>query len=163
MGLAGFGLEGLGDITHGGSWHIGVLAAPGIAEMLFSGREHAVFGQWAFPAMTAISGSVTPQDIDEFARVYSSTGGWSGAVGLYRSMLAEGDALQALARSHPITVPALAVGGFGGPFTAGTLRQVVAGEVESVQLDGVGHYVALEAPKALAEAILTFIDRVDTA
>src|SRR5271163_346249 len=32
MGLAGFGLEGFGDITHGGSWHIGVLAAPGITE-----------------------------------------------------------------------------------------------------------------------------------
>ena len=32
MGLAGFGLEALGDITHGGSWHIGVLAAPRIAE-----------------------------------------------------------------------------------------------------------------------------------
>ena len=31
MGLAGFGLESLGDITHGGSWHVGVLAAPGVA------------------------------------------------------------------------------------------------------------------------------------
>ena len=28
MGLAGFGLEMLADITHGGAWHIGVLAAP---------------------------------------------------------------------------------------------------------------------------------------
>ena len=39
MGLAGFGLEMLADVTHGGSWHIGVLAAPGIPEMLLAGRE----------------------------------------------------------------------------------------------------------------------------
>jgi pimeloyl-ACP methyl ester carboxylesterase len=161
MGLAGFGLEGFGDITHGGSWHIGVLAAPGIAEMLFTGREKEVLGQWAFPAMSAISGAITVDDIDEFVRVYSRTNGWRGAIGLYQSMLAEGATMKALAASNPLTVPALAVGGFAGPFTVGTLRQIVKGDVESVQLDGVGHYVALEAPEALADAILAFTGRVD--
>jgi pimeloyl-ACP methyl ester carboxylesterase len=37
-GLPGFGLEMLADVTHGGTWHIGVLAAPGIPEML--GAQH---------------------------------------------------------------------------------------------------------------------------
>jgi pimeloyl-ACP methyl ester carboxylesterase len=129
--------------------------------MLFTGRERRLLGEWAFPSMTAVSGSITPDDIDEFARTYSRTDGWRGAIGLYQSMLAEGDTLRALATSSPITVPALAVGGFGGAFTADTLAQVVTGEVESVQLDGVGHYVALEAPAALAEAILAFTGRVD--
>lgn len=161
MGLAGFGLEGFADVTHGGSWHIGVLASPGIAEMLFTGREERVLGDWAFPAMTAVAGSITSDDVAEFVRSYSRAGGWLGAIGLYQSMLAEGDTLKALAESQPIMVPALAVGGFGGPFTVGTLSQVVAGQVESVQLDGVGHYVALEAPSALANAILSFTERVD--
>ncbi|QTE29365.1 alpha/beta fold hydrolase [Pengzhenrongella sicca] len=161
MGLAGFGLEGFADVTHGGSWHIGVPVSPGIAEMLFTGREEQVLGSWAFPAMTAVIGSITNEDIAEFARTYSREGGWLGSIGLYQSMLGEGDALKALAESNPITVPALAIGGFGGPFTVGTLSQVVAGDVESVQLDGVGHYVALEAPTALADAILAFTGRVD--
>jgi pimeloyl-ACP methyl ester carboxylesterase len=161
MGLAGFGLEGFGDITHGGSWHIGVLAAPGIAEMLFTGREQELFGQWAFPAMSAVSGSISADDVDEFVRVYSRTGGWRGAIGLYQSMLAEGETIKELAASNPLTIPALAVGGFAGPFTVATLRQVVKGDVESIQLDGVGHYVALEAPQALANAILAFTNRVD--
>ena len=161
MGLAGFGLEGFGDVTHGGSWHIGVLAAPGIAEMLFTGREQEVLGQWAFPSMTVVPGSISADDVEEFARGYSRPGGWRGAIGLYRSMLAEGSTIRALAESNPLTVPALAVGGFGGPFTAGTLGQVATGDVASVQLDGVGHYVALEAPEALAVAILGFISRVD--
>jgi pimeloyl-ACP methyl ester carboxylesterase len=161
MGLAGFGLEGLGDITHGGSWHIGVLAAPGIAEMLFSGRERDVLGGWAFLSMTAVSGAISDSDVDEFVRVYSRPDGWRGAIGLYQSMLTEGDDIKALAASNPLTVPALAVGGFGGPLTSATLSQVVQGDVTSVQLDGVGHYVAMEAPKALADTILSFIARVD--
>ena len=64
------------------------------------------------------------------------------------------------AESNPITAPALAIGGFGGPFTADTLGQVATGTVESMQLDGVGHYVAQEAPEALAQAILAFTERI---
>lgn len=48
MGLAGFGLEGFADVTHGGSWHIGVLAAPGIPEMLLTGRERAALDAFRF-------------------------------------------------------------------------------------------------------------------
>ena len=161
MGLAGFGLEALADVTHGGSWHIGVLAAPGIAEMLLAGREEQVLGDWAFPAMTAVPGAIGPDDIREFARTYARPGGWRGAIGLYRSMLAEGEELRKIAAASPLAVPALAVGGFGGAFTHETLKGVVSGEVASVQLDGVGHYVALEAPEALADAMLTFTARVD--
>jgi hypothetical protein len=58
-GLAGFGLESFADVTHGGSWHIGVLAAPGIPEMLLVGREREFLGNWAFPAMTAVHGVIT--------------------------------------------------------------------------------------------------------
>ncbi len=49
----------------------------------------------------------------------------------------------------------------GGPFTSATLDQVAVGGVTSVQLDGVGHYVAMEAPERLATAILDFVATVD--
>ncbi len=161
MGLPGFGLEGLGDVTHGGSWHIGALAAPGIPEMLLAGRERELLAGWAFPSMTAVRGSVTDADVDELVRTYSRPDGWRGAIGLYRSMLAEGDSVRELAATSPLTVPVLAVGAGGGPFTAVTMSQVTAGDVRSVQLDGVGHYVALEAPAALSGAILDFLDGID--
>jgi pimeloyl-ACP methyl ester carboxylesterase len=163
MGLAGFGLEGLADVTHGGSWHIGALAAAGIPELLFTGRERELLGTWAFPSMTAIAGSITDADVDEFARTYARPDGWRGAVGLYRSMLAEGEELRVLAGSSPLTVPVLAVGAGGGPFTSATLEQVTAGEIRAVQLEGVGHYAALEAPDALAAAILDFVRSVEAA
>lgn len=163
MGLPGFGLEALGDATHGGSWHIGVLAAPGIPDLLFAGREREVLADWAFPSMTAVRGAITTTELDEFARTYARPGGWHGAAGLYRSMLAEGDEIRELARTSPLTVPVLAVGAGGGPFTEQTMRQVTAGTVRAVQLDGVGHYAALEAPEALSTAILDFLADVDAA
>jgi pimeloyl-ACP methyl ester carboxylesterase len=163
MGLAGFGLEGFADVTHGGSWHIGVLAAPGVPEILFVGRERELLGNWAFPSMTAVAGSITDDDVAEFARTYARRDGWRGAEGLYRSMLSEGEDLQAVASSRPLTMPVLAVGAGGGQFTFGTLSQVTAGEVVSVQLDGVGHYAAMEAADDLSTAILGFLDKVEAA
>lgn len=160
MGLAGFGLEGFGDITHGGSWHIGVLTAPGVAEMLFAGREKELLGTWAFPAMSADPSSITPADIDEFARTYGREGGWKGAIGLYQSMLSEGSDFQSRAESK-LALPALAVGGFGGPFTEGTVTQIVEGPVDGVLMERVGHYVALEAPDRLAQAIIAFLANQD--
>ena len=97
MGLPGFGLEMLADVTHGGTWHIGVLAAPGIPEMLLAGREREFLGQFAFPAMSATPGAITDTDIDEFVRTYSRPDGWRGAIGLYQSMLQEGADIKALA------------------------------------------------------------------
>ena len=158
MGLAGFGLEMLADITHGGAWHIGVLAAPGIPEMLLTGREREFLGRYAFPSVTATPDAITDADIDEFARAYARPGGWRGATGLYRSMLQEGPEIKALAEFPGLNVPVLAVGAGGGPFTAGTMAQAASAEISSVRLDGTGHYAAMEAPEELAKAILGFVD-----
>ena len=161
MGLAGFGLEGLADVTHGGSWHIGVLAAEGIPDLLLAGREREFLAGWAFPAMSAVPGAIAEPDLDEFARAYSATDGWLGASGLYRSMLAEGEELRALAGAAPLPMPVLAVGAGGGAFTAQTMAAVTAGPVRTAQLEGVGHYVAMEDPAGLAAVMTGFLLQVD--
>lgn len=160
MGLAGFGLEGFADVTRGGSWHIGVLAAPGVADLLLTGRERELVGGWALPSMTAVPGSFDDRDVTELARGYARPGGWNGAAGLYRSLLTEGRELRSRAQA-PLDLPALAIDGSGGPFTAATLRQVVGGPLSEVELEGVGHHVALEAPERAAAAVLEFLARVD--
>jgi pimeloyl-ACP methyl ester carboxylesterase len=78
-------------------------------------------------------------------------------------MLQEGPGIRALAKTPGLTVPVLAVGAGGGPFTAGTMSQAASGEVSSVSLDGVGHYAAMEAPDELAKALLDFTASVDAA
>lgn len=157
MGLAGFGLEGLADITHGGTWHIGVMAAPNIPEMLLTGREHQFLSEFAFPAMLANPQSLTEVDYNEFARAYSRPNGWRGAIGLYTSMLREGAEIKAIADSRALRMPVMAVGAGGGEFTFATMCQVSENEVMSVLLGGVGHYAALEAPDQFADAILDFV------
>jgi pimeloyl-ACP methyl ester carboxylesterase len=163
MGLAGFGLEALADVTHGGSWHIGVLAAAGVPDLLLAGREREFLSRFLFAPLTAVPDAVSDADLDEFHRTYARPDGWRGASGLYRSMLGEGEEIRALAEAHPLAVPVLAVDAGGHPFTITTLRQVSAGPVASVVLDGVGHYAALEDPGRLATALLDFTGRIDTA
>ena len=161
MGLPGFGMEALADITHGGVWYIGVLAAPGIPEMLLTGREREFLGQFLFPTLSATPGAITDADIDEFVRTYARPDGWRGAIGLYRSMLREGSEITALAQTPGLNVPVLAVGTRAGSFTLATMTRATATEVSSVSLDGVGHYAAMEAPEELAKAIIEFTRRID--
>ncbi len=158
-GLPGFGLEMVADITHGGAWHIGVLAAPGVPEMLLAGRERAFIAEYAIPSLCATPDAFSGEDIDELTRSYARKGGFRGATGLYRSMLREGDEIRALA-AEKLGLPVLAVGARSGEFTPATLRQV-AKDVTVASLPGIGHYAAMEAPDRLADALLSFYQGLD--
>jgi pimeloyl-ACP methyl ester carboxylesterase len=156
--LPGFGAETLADVTHGGAWHIGVLAAPGIPAMLLTGRERAFLRDYAIPSLAANPDAFSDTDIDELVRCYQRPDGFAGAAGLYRSLLAEGDELRRLA-ARKLDLPVLAVAGFSDRTTA-TLRQV-ATAVTAVHLDKTGHYVAMEAPDQLAAALRSFYTGID--
>ena len=158
-GLPGFGLEMLADVTHGGAWHIGVLAAPGVPEMLLAGREREFLADYAFPSLSATPGAITDDDIEEIARSYAREDGFMGAAGLYRSMLTEADEIRELAGAK-LDMPVLAVGGGSKDFTANAIAQV-AREVTTETLDGIGHYAAMEAPDRLATALIAFYRGID--
>jgi pimeloyl-ACP methyl ester carboxylesterase len=160
-GLPGFGLETLADVTHGGAWHIGVLAAPGIPEMLLAGREREFLADYAYPSMCATADAITESDIHEFTRTFARARGFQGAIGLYRSMLQEGEQIQKLATQHKLQMPVLAVGAGGGDFTHHTMSQV-ADQISAAKLENVGHYVAMEAPDTLAQALLGFYRTVES-
>jgi pimeloyl-ACP methyl ester carboxylesterase len=82
-----------------------------------------------------------------------------GAAGLYRSLLSEGGELRELA-ARKLDLPVLAVAGRSREFTPATLRQV-ATDVTEVRIDGIGHYVAMEAPDRLAIALRSFYANID--
>lgn len=160
--LAGYGLEALADVNNRGSWHVGFLGAPGIPGMLLPGHERELLADWAFPLMNGTEGSLGEEDVDEFVRTYARPNAWRGTEGLYRGVFSDAGATRALAESHPITVPVLTVEAAGhGRITEKTFRQVAAGEVTAVRLEGVGHLIAQEAPEALAAALLEFTGRID--
>ncbi|WP_243061960.1 alpha/beta fold hydrolase [Humibacter sp. RRB41] len=153
-GIAGFGAEHLADVTHGGVWYIGALASPGVAGLLFERQASAFIGEYLYPLYGVSAAAVGPDDVTEFALTYGRAGGFSGAAGLYRGMLTEGDELRALAQSVPLRMPVTTIGSRGGGFTHAAFRSVATQEPTAVQLDGVGHYVAQEAPAALADVLL---------
>lgn len=158
--LAGFGLEQLADVAHGGAWHVGAIATPGVADFVFTGRVHHYLSEMWFPFLSRVPGAVTPEDVAELARAYSREGAWNGPQGLYASALREGAELKELAASVALQVPVLAVDGMGTSATADGMR-AVSDRVTAALLDGVGHHVALEAPERLAELVLAFVDDVD--
>jgi pimeloyl-ACP methyl ester carboxylesterase len=153
-GLAGFGAERLADVTRGGAWYIGALAAPGVARLLFENQARAFIGDYLYPMYGVDASAVGSADVAEFVRTYGRPGGFSGAAGLYRSMLTEGSELRTLAQDAPLLVPVTTVGSRGGGFTQEAFRSVTNREVADIRLDGVGHYVAQEAPQLLAGALI---------
>lgn len=129
------------------------------AELLLTGRERAFLAEYAIPSLNATPEAFTDADVDELVRTYAREGGFHGAEGLYRSLLSDADEVRALA-AEPLPMPVLAVGGGSGEFTAATFRQV-ATELTAITLEGVGHYVAVEAPDRLSETMLAFFREVD--
>ena len=159
-GLPGFGWEMLADVTHGGVWHIGAIAAPDISEMLLAGREREFLTAYAIPAMSAATGAITEPDIDEFTRVYAQPNGFAGATGLYGSALAEGEEIQQIVKAGKLTMPVLSVAAGTGPVTHQTMNAVAANITEA-NLTGIGHLAALEDPSGLAETLRGFYRTLD--
>ncbi|MCX7520721.1 alpha/beta hydrolase [Microbacterium sp. STN6] len=153
-GLAGFGAERLADVTHGGAWYIGALAAPGIAGLLFEKGARAFIGDYLYPFYGVPTAAVGPDDITEYVRSYGRASGFSGAAGLYRGMLSEGPELRSLAQNLPLQVPVTTIGSRGAGFTHGAFSHVTAQDVTSIHLEGVGHYVAQEEPQLLAHTLI---------
>lgn len=155
--LPGFGAERLADVTHGGVWYLGALAAPGVAELLFERAAAAFISEYLYPLFGVPPTAVGAGDVAEFARSYGRPGGFAGAAGLYRSLLGDGAQLRGLAESAPLRMPVTAIGSRGGDSTASAFRAAGGCEVTAVRLDDVGHYVAQEAPELLAEVLLEAI------
>lgn len=156
-GLSGFGWERFADVAHGGAWHVGALATPGIAEFVFTGRFRDYAAHYWFPHLTLVPGAVTETDLDEFTRTYERPNAWRGTHGLYAAALTEGDDIRAIANAQSLRAPVLAVGALSHPFTADTMQAAVSRDVTVVHLESVGHHPALEAPEALAGALKEFI------
>jgi hypothetical protein len=69
-------------------------------------------------------------------------------------MISGGDALRALAQVAPLTVAVTAIGSAGGGFTHAAFSSVSTRDVKDIRLDGVGHYVAQQAPELLADTLI---------
>lgn len=158
-GLPGFGLEILTNPMI--AWHFGILAQQGAAERFFKGRETALLSEFIFTPPTTTSKAIAPDDIAEFIRGYARDGGWNGAQVVYNANMREIEAYKSLVAAQPLAMPMLAIDQNGSNFTAQSFSPASAGKLRSRTIENTGHYVAMEAPVALASAVLAFTAEID--
>ena len=134
-------------------WHLGFNRIDKLNEQLVAGRED-VFFRWEFEA----AARKLPDDaINYYVRMLSNPDSLRGSFQWYRA-LDTTIAQDGQRKTRRLTMPVLAIGGeksFGEH--VGDALRVVADDVQSVVIPGVGHFVAEEAPDEMLAALTAFL------
>lgn len=161
--LVGFNLDEFTvyrEETYGGYWHFGFNTAPGLAELLLSGKEQD-FVDYIVPLMHAANpDAVTAEDRVIYADSLRAENGIAGSVGWYRATFETARQMQAIGKAG-FAVPLMAWGGeYGIPVTHAQFS-VVSDDVRGGVIPGAGHLVPEEAPDFLAAEFDAFFDEVE--
>ena len=155
-GVAGFGLEKLMDITHGGLWHFGFFMQPVFPEMLITGREREFFSANAFGEIVKEKSAFTKQDIDHYLNNLAAPGSLDGLFEYYRSY--PQDVKDNLVFSkRKITIPVLAMDGMINGLTKKYLHPLAINVSGHVIRNG-GHWLAEERPNDILEQMIPFFE-----
>jgi pimeloyl-ACP methyl ester carboxylesterase len=143
------------DRTAPSPWFVGFHQVPDLPERLVQGRER-VYLDWLYQAFSATPDVPTAAAVDEYLRTYTRPGVMASAFERYRSIDTE-IAHNARYAAEPITTPTLAVGAehvFGA--AVGDNLRPAAADLQTVVIDGCGHFVSEERPHELAGLLRTF-------
>jgi pimeloyl-ACP methyl ester carboxylesterase len=140
------------------SWHFAFNFLPELPEMLIGGRERQ-FLSWLFRSKSVDWTRAFDDDaVDEYTRIYSAAGGWTGGLGYYRAIFDSMAQNRALAAT-PLPMPVLAV---GGEYGLGAVMEQsfkgAAADLRGVVVADCGHYVPEEQPMALLDVLLPFLE-----
>ncbi|CAB3784437.1 Soluble epoxide hydrolase [Paraburkholderia ultramafica] len=138
------------------TWHFRFYAVQDLPEMLIAGRELAYL-KWFHNSEAVNSRAFTNEVEETYTREYAMPGALRAGFEYYRAFPADARQNQAFAQ-HKLTMPVLGIGGAGslGPIVGEELRHVAL-DVQSVQIDGAGHWVAEEQPETVTDALLKFL------
>ena len=143
------------DPTAPSPWFVGFHQVPNLPEHLVRGRER-IYLDWLYQAFSATPDVPTAAAVDEYLRTYTRPGVMASAFERYRTIDTQ-IAHNARYVSEPITTPTLAIGAehvFGA--AVGDNLRHAATNLQTVVIDGCGHYVSEERPHELASLLLTF-------
>ncbi len=143
------------DLTAASPWFVGFQQTPHLSEELVRGRER-VYLDWLFQAFSSTPDVPDASAAEEYLRTYTRPGAMASAFERYRTIDTQ-IAHNTRYVSEPITTPTLAVGAehvFGA--AVGENLRTAASDLETVVIDGCGHFVSEERPHELARLLLTF-------
>jgi pimeloyl-ACP methyl ester carboxylesterase len=142
------------------TWHLAFNRLDDLPEILLQGRERE-FLTWLFRAKSTRPWTITPTDLGEYVRVNAAPGATRAALSYQRHNLGpEGIAHSREHAERKLAMPVLAFGAESGvgAMLLDTMR-LVAADVRGGVFAGCGHYMPEEAPRAVAEQIIRFVDK----
>jgi len=162
--LVGFNLDQFTtyrEETYGGYWHFGFNTAPGLAELLISGKEQA-FVDWIIPLMHAPNpDAVTADDRRIYADSLCSPNGITGSAGWYRATFETARQMRAIGEVG-FAIPVMAWGGeFGVPVTHAQFA-AISGRVRGGTIPRAGHLLPEEVPERLATEFNAFFNEAES-
>jgi pimeloyl-ACP methyl ester carboxylesterase len=140
------------------TWQLAFNRLDDLPEILLQGRERE-FLTWLFRVKCTRPWTITPADLGEYVRVNAAPGATRAALSYYRQNLGlEGIAHSQERAERKLAMPVLAFGAESGvgAVLLDTMR-LAAADVRGGVFAGCGHYVAEEAPRAVAEQIIGFM------
>lgn len=143
------------------AWHFGFHQEP-IAETLVAGHQRAYFKSF-YGRLSVNKGVFDDAQINAYARSYQSAAQLTSGFEYYRAFGKDETDMTTLSAT-PLNMPILYIGGSGsmGPFLAYAvqgMQKLGATQIESLQIDGSGHWVAEEQPGTLAKGLLNFLGK----
>lgn len=142
--------------TYGGYWHFGFNSAPGLAELLLSGKEQE-FVDYLVPLMHSPNpDAVSAEDRVIYADSLRAENGITGNVGWYRATFDTARQIRALGDSGGLSTPVMAWGGqYGVPATFEQMS-LISNNVSGGVIDNAGHLLPEEVPEFLATELNAF-------
>src|SRR5699024_8144100 len=139
------------------SWHFAFNRLMDLPELLVEGHER-VYLDWLFRTKLHERSAITPADLDEYTRVFSTPGAARAGFAYYRSLFNDGGLARNQARAaHRLTVPVMAWGASGG--VGDKLLHTLESLADSVTggtIQSCGHYIPEEAPDIVISQLTDF-------
>ena len=138
------------------TWHFRFYSVQDVPEMLITGRE-LQYLKWFHNSEAVNSRAFTNEAEETYARAYAMPGALRAGFEYYRAFPNDVKANQEFAK-RKLTMPVLGIGGSAslGPIIGDHLRHV-ANNVQAINVEGSGHWVAEEQPAAVTDALIKFL------
>jgi pimeloyl-ACP methyl ester carboxylesterase len=138
------------------TWHFRFYSVQDVPEMLIAGHE-LEYLKWFHNAEAVNSRAFTNEAEETYGRAYAMPGALRAGFEYYRAFPNDVKANQEFAK-RKLTMPVLGIGGVGsfGTIIGDHLRHV-ANNVQAINVEGAGHWVAEEQPAAVTDALLKFL------
>lgn len=136
-------------------WQFYFHSVPDLPEILTTGKEE-LYLSWFFRNKSVIVDAITPEDLKEYVRSYSTPGAMRSGFNYYRAVIENLQHNQEAVKTK-LKMPVLALGGetatgMGMYYT----MQAGAENLQGGLIPNCGHYIPEESPSDLVEQMLKF-------